>query len=106
MQTKPELIESLKHVTEKLPEDDLQEIRVYAEYLNAKRLELGAYIGIDEFLEKHEEHARLMLGIILQRSRLISMVNRLAQIILSAKNVSDMHRAEAEEALKKVSWTS
>jgi hypothetical protein len=106
MQNKPELIESLKNIAEKLPEDDLEEIRLYAEYLNTKRPKVGAHVGIHEFLEQHEGHARLMISFILQRSRLISMVNRLAKIVLETKIVSDIDRSEAEEAIEKANWIS
>lgn len=103
---KQEMIESLKNTAEKLPDDDLEEIRLYAEYLISKKPEVGAHLGIHEFLEQHEEHARLMISFILQRSRLISMVNRLARIILETKNVDDIDRLEAEEAIKKATWIS
>ncbi|MEW6404716.1 MAG: hypothetical protein AB1649_23210 [Chloroflexota bacterium] len=106
MQNKSELIESLKNVAEKLSEHDLQEIRLYAEYLNTKRPGAGEHVGMHEFLEQHEEHGRMIITFILQRSRLIATVNRLAQIILSAQNVNDIHRSEAEEAIKKVTWIS
>jgi hypothetical protein len=98
MQNKPELLESLKTVAEKLPEDDLKETQLYAEYLISKRPYVAEHVGIHEFLEQHEEHGRLMISLILQRSRLISMVNRLAQIILEAKNVSDIERRKPKKS--------
>ena len=61
-------------------------------------------LDIHELPAQHDRQSSLLITYILERSRLISMVNHLADIILHAENLSANDKWEAQEAVKKASW--
>ena len=98
------LIQSLQKAAQKLTEEDLLELQRFAEYLTSAQPKDGARLNIHELPAQHDQPSSLLITYILERSRLISMVNHLANIILHAENLSANDKWEAQEAMKKASW--
>ena len=58
--------------------------------------------GAGELLKQHESDTRQLAQLLVERQKLASMVNSLANTVLDSKNASDNDRFEAEEAIKRV----
>ena len=104
MRTRQLLIESLQKAAQKLTEEDLLELQRFAEYLANAEPKDGARLRIHELPAQYDQPSSLLITYILERSRLISMVDHLANIILRAENLSANDKWEAQEAMKKAGW--
>ena len=104
MPTRQMLIQSLQKAAQELPEEDLLEIQRFAEYLANAQHQDGARPGIHGLPAQHDQQSCLLITYILERNRLISMVNYLADIILHAESLSTNDKWEAQEAMKKANW--
>lgn len=104
MPTRQMLMQSLQKAAQKLTEEDLLEMQRFAEYLANAQYKDGTRLGIHELPAQHDQQSSLLITYILERSRLISMVNHLADIILHAESLSASDKWEAQEAIKKASW--
>src|SRR5690242_1238229 len=105
MQTRQEIIQSLQRATQSLSVEDLCELQRFAEYLIDNQLNKdGARLSIHELPTQHNQQTSILITYVLQRSHLISMINRLAHIILHAEGLSPGDKLEAQEAIKKASW--
>ena len=104
MSSRQTSIDSLTAITEKLSDKDVRELQGYAYYLFAKHCKQESHIHVNELLMQHDENTKLLVTYILQRSRLISMVNQMAHIILRNQTSSETDRCEAQESMKKANW--
>jgi len=104
MVIRQQAIQSLQKAAQELSDEDLYELQRFADYLTNTERKDGARLSIDELLAQHEQQTSVLISYMLQRSRLISLVNRLANIIIYAETVTPREKLEAQEAIKKARW--
>jgi len=95
---------ALQDTAQQLSEEDLREISTYAEYLVTKQMNQESHIHVNELVMQHEENSRLLITFILQRSRLISILTHLADIIVRAATIGEQEKHEAQTAMQTANW--
>lgn len=104
MPTRQNLFQSLQKTAQELSLEDLYELQRFADYLIHTQPKDGARLSIHEFSAQRTQQTGVLISYMLQRSRLISLVNHLANIILHAETLSASEKLEAREAIKKATW--